>query len=118
LAFSTDSCKKNNTQANLALLQHNWAILSITGEALNYVGKPGDFFNFDLDGMLYIYEDGRKDTSAYSLSDQGQSLVLYSIVDEIKSSSPSNLNIAVLTNSELILKSKQFGAVVLDSLSR
>jgi hypothetical protein len=117
-SLSTDSCKKDNTHTNLSLIEHQWNIVSITGEALYYAGKTGDYYNFDPNGMLFISEGGKKDTAIYSLGNQGQTLVLYSIVNGSKLDPPSNYDIAVLTNSQLILHNQQVRSLGIDSLSR
>jgi hypothetical protein len=118
LSLSAGSCKKENTQANLSLLQHKWSIVSLRGEALYYAGKPQDYFDFNTDSMVYYFVGGIYDTAVYSLSSNGQTLSLYAITNGIRTSSASNEEIDVLTNTQLVFHSSQVGFATLDSLKR
>ena len=69
------SCKKNNTQANLDLLQHRWQITSIHGEVYYYKGQPADYFDFGTDDTLIEYVNGHYDTAYYQLINGGQTLI-------------------------------------------
>jgi hypothetical protein len=96
------ACKKNNTPANLGLLQHRWQITSINGEAYRYVGQPGDYYDFGMGDTLIEYLSGHYDTAYYKLTDGGQTLDLYPVINSVSTSSPFNLSIKTLTSSQLI----------------
>jgi hypothetical protein len=66
--------------ANLpdASIYHNWNIASdstytgvgATNHAVDYAGKPGDYFNVMTNGVIYMKENGVADTLSYtSLTD-------------------------------------------------
>ena len=127
LALGIGSCNKNdspsgscNPQTSLELLQHKWSIVSLNGEALRYVGKPGDYFIFETDGKHYDYHGGIYDTSSYSLSSGGGLLSIYPILNGIRSDSGFSLNVVALTSSSLILMGCPSSPVVCiaDSLER
>ena len=70
------SCLKDDNNDNsgiLPLIQHSWAVDSITlhnhTSAIDttavYYGQAADYFNFGTDGNLYTQLSGTKDTSSY-----------------------------------------------------
>ena len=120
IAISLSSCKKNNGQAStLSLLQHNWSIVSINGEALRYIGQSMDYFRFGNDFKLYESMGGHLDTAAYALNPDGASLSLYPIVNGIPSNTATTYQINALTVSMLNLSTHlSIGVTALDSLKR
>jgi len=114
------SCKKNNndSSAKLALIQHKWMIVSINGEALRYVGMADDYYNFGTDGFLYMYINKSYDTSSYALLSDNSTLLLYPIMNGVKSNVASSYNIKVLTNNQFVIGSSNTITHSLDSLKR
>jgi len=114
------ACKKNNTPANLGLLQHRWQITSITGEALFYRGQPADYYDFRTSDTLIEYVGGHYDTASYQLIDGGQTLDLYPVINSVSTGSPFALSVKTLTTSQLILSGGTTIPVIhiLDSLRR
>lgn len=114
------SCKKDRDQVRLALLKHKWSVVSLNGEALRYVGRQGDYFEFRDDTILVEFVNGKYDTSAYSLSSNGQTLDLYSIKNGVRSDTTSSFDIQVLSTSSLVLNySLRMPPIFIsDSLSR
>jgi len=102
LFLTTDSCTKNNSvpAGNLDMLQHKWILVSRNGEALRYVGQPGDYFDFDTNGTLIEYLSNTNDSFDYTLS--GKTLSLYPVLKGIHSTVGQNYHVDVLTDSELI----------------
>ena len=116
------SCKKSNDNVskNLALIQHNWKIVSLNGEALRYVGEPDDYFNFSANNILYAHAGGNNDTSAYTLISNGNTLAIYSIMNGVKSQTPTNYTINVLSDTQFIISNSVSSPPVniIDSLKR
>lgn len=102
----TNSCIKStdNNSATLVLLQHNWAIVSVKGELLQYQGKPGDYYNFETNGFFYLNMGGYMDTSVYSLSSDQRTLAFYRTQNGIRWGDAIYYNITALTDSTLILQ--------------
>jgi hypothetical protein len=113
-------CKKtgSDTTAALALIRHKWMLVSHNGEALRYVGTAGDYYDFNVNNLLYEYAAQTYDTLAYKLQADNKTLVMYPITNGIKSTVPVNYTIKVLDSSHFVLGN--FGSVVfsLDSLKR
>src|SRR5947208_2904362 len=72
------SCEKSaeaDHQAPVTIL-HKWNLvndstyygLGLNNHPVNYLGKPGDYFDFRADGYLYIREGSGLDTLSYSIS--------------------------------------------------
>ena len=119
LANAMTFCSKNNTSANLLLLQHKWNIVSLIGEVYYYKGAPQDYYDFRADSKLYTYMSGRFDTSAYTLANGGNTLMLYHIANGIQTPTNFPLNIKTLSSSSLVLENHATPvAYILDSLSR
>jgi|SRR5471030_1798751 len=78
------SCKKSGDTGPVTLVA-KWNLVNdstASGGALpvplaktNYVGVPGDYFDFRADGKLYIEEGARYDTLAYNTT-SGDSVVI------------------------------------------
>ena len=104
------SCKKSNDNVskNLALIQHNWKIVSLNGEALRYVGEPDDYFNFSANNILYAHAGGNN------------TLAIYSIMNGVKSQTPTNYTINVLSDTQFIISNSVSSPPVniIDSLKR
>lgn len=102
------------------MLQHKWTLVSRNGEALRYVGEPGDYFDFNTDGKLYEHISNTNDTFAYSYSAAGKTLLLYPVLNGIQSRTGENHNIDVLTDSALIISMyiSHPGGPAVDSLRR
>ncbi len=114
------SCRKTNhsSSGNLSLIQHKWMVVSINGEALRYLGTADDYYNFGTDGILYRYVGKNYDSSAYTLLSDNRSLLLYPIVNGIKSSTASDYNIVILSNAQFVITSSVTMFHTLDSLKR
>lgn len=99
------SCSKgrDNTAQNLVLLRHKWNIVFVEGEALHYSGKPGDYYNFSPNNMLYISRDNFLDTMAYSLASQNV-LLLYPVTNGVQSATPATYSITNLSDDALEIK--------------
>jgi hypothetical protein len=114
------SCKKagQNTTATLALIQLKWILVSHNGEALRYVGTANDYYDFNVNNMLYQYIDKNYDTLAYTLQSDNKTLLMYPVTNGIKSTEPVTYTIKVLDAGHFVIGS--FGTVVniLDSLKR
>ena len=120
LSVFTLACKKNNNTSskNLLLLQHKWMVVSVNGEALRYVGSSEDYYNFSTDNFLYTYVNKNYDTANYRLISDGRTLLLYHVVNKLKSNTPTTFNIIALANSQLILSNHNGILFALDSLKR
>jgi hypothetical protein len=119
LALGPMACKKNPSPGNLALLRHKWNIVSLNGEALRYVGRPGDYYDFRTDSKLYIHFGTVNDTDTYVLNNGGNTLQLYNTQNGSQVGAPTEWNIEKLDNSSFILRNcnnHPFCAV--DSLAR
>jgi len=118
----TESCTKSNNMpyADLHMIQHKWALVSQNGEALRYVGKPGEYFDFDSTGVLFEHFLNVTDTFDYNVSSDGKKLVLYSVLNGAKSGTGVNYNIDILTDSQFIFSSHSSNPPVnfVDSLRR
>ena len=74
LLIFTLSCKKNKETPSSILGKWNIKIdTSFAGELASnheviYSGKPGDYFNFNSDGKVYIRENSLLDTLTYTVS--------------------------------------------------
>jgi hypothetical protein len=114
------SCKKTSKGPldNLALMQHTWMVVSENGEAFRYIGVPADYYNFSTDGFLYRYLGNRHDTSAYTLESDNRTLLLFPIVNGVKSSISSDFTIRVLTNTQFIFGDLNAIFHSIDSLKR
>ena len=71
--FCLASCKKSGDSGPVTLTA-KWRLVNDSaafGEAYitktNYVGVPGDYFDFRADGKLYIKEGAKYDTLAYNM---------------------------------------------------
>jgi hypothetical protein len=115
--FSCSKTKDNS--AAIALLQHNWMLVSHNGEVLRYVGTPEDYYNFSTDNYLYIQMNQMKDTFGYVLQRDGNTLELYHLVNGKKSNTADIYHIGVLTGNQLIIGSGPvIGVYIVDSLKR
>lgn len=99
------SCKKSHDDVskNLALIQHNWKIVSLNGEALRYVGTSDDYFNFSANNILYVHAGGNNDTSAYTLLSDAHTLAIYPITNGVKSLTAANYNINILSDTAFVI---------------
>jgi hypothetical protein len=114
------SCKKNNS-ADLLLLQHKWQIVSLNGEALRYVGQPGDYFDFGTDKQLVRFLNNHYDTLNYQVIDGGSALQLFPVLNSVQTGGKLTLSIKTLTSGQLILSNSGPTSppiYLLDSLSR
>ncbi len=113
-------CKKTGGGAasTISLMQHQWMIVSVNGEALRYLGKAGDYFNFATDGFLYEHMSNIYDTAAYTLLADNSSLLLYPIINGVKSTVASNYKIKLLSNNQFIIGGTISNITALDSLKR
>jgi hypothetical protein len=119
LAIGPMACGKNHVPGNLALLRHKWNIVSLNGEALRYVGQPGDYYDFRNDSLLYIHYGSQNDTLIYLLINGGNVLQLYGIQNGQRFGTPTEWDVEELNTSSFILRdcnNHPFCAV--DSLSR
>ncbi len=100
------SCSKNGNDAaqNLALLQHKWTIVFVHGEALDYQGMTGDYYNFATNNTLYISEHNSLDTMIYSVQPHNI-LLLYQVTNSIQSATAGNFKINNISNSALEITS-------------
>lgn len=98
------SCDKatNKTHNSLSLLRQKWDLISKNGDSLRYVGKPGDYYIFESDSKLFEVYDGKADTFYYSF-DGLQTLLLYQYINGLRSLTPVNFHLDVLTNNQLIM---------------
>ena len=98
------ACSKvtNDSHDNGALLRQKWELVSKNGQALRYVGKPGDYYIFEGNGKLYEVYDGKTDTFNYSF-DGLQTVLLYPYINGIRSATPINFHLDLLTNNQLIM---------------
>ena len=114
------SCTKNtaNNATTLALLQHNWGVVSVNGEALRYKGTPSDYFNFAPNNYLYRKINVVNDTSAYNLSSDGKVIFIYPISNGVKSTKSDDYGIDVITENQLNISAKLGYFSVIDSLKR
>ena len=75
------SCLKDNGNPAPSRLTGNWILVNdstysgvcglcaiVTQARSNYVGQPGDGFNFSSTGILYIKEGANRDTAAYNIN--------------------------------------------------
>jgi hypothetical protein len=79
------SCKKSGESGPVTLVA-KWSLVNDStayGGALaspltktNYVGVPGDYFDFRADGKLYIKEGSKYDTLAYNNTTSGDSVII------------------------------------------
>jgi len=119
--MSIFSCKKNhaNPPFNLSLIQHKWSLVSHNGEALRYVGVPGDYYNFALDNFLYRYINKVYDTMYYSLLSDNKTLSLYPAKNGVRTNVAMNYDIKILDSSHFVIESN-IGRIssILDSLGR
>jgi hypothetical protein len=104
-SISTISCRKpgDHGSKDLALIQHKWKVVLVTGEALRYDGTPGDYYNFAGNNILYTYVGKRYDTIAYTLLPGDHTLVFYPVVNGVKSTDPKNFNIDSLSATALTI---------------
>jgi len=118
------SCKKaeNDTSlAKLTQLQHKWMLVVRYGEVLRYAGTPDDYYNFSDNNILYRRVEQINDTNYYQLSSSNDSLLLmYPIVNGIRSDTPINYYIRDLSDTYLVLTAgiSNPPVNVLDSLKR
>jgi len=118
LVFGPLACGKDNVSINLGLLRHKWNVVSINGEAFQYHGQSGDYYDFRTDNKLYTHSTGIYDTLAYVLINGGKSLQLYNIQNGQRLGWYV-LDIAKLSSSSCILhKCDGPPFCILDSLSR
>jgi hypothetical protein len=105
--ISVISCKKpgGHVSKNINLVQHKWNVVIEYGEALQYVGTADDYYNFTISNILYTYVNKRHDTSAYSLLSDDHTLVLYPVVNGVKSATATNFNIDSISASALTISS-------------
>jgi hypothetical protein len=117
------SCKKGddnkNAQPTLSLIQHQWQLVSHNGEALRYVGLPGDYYNFSSDLFLYTRMDTSYDTLAYMLLPDNVTLRLYPIKNNIKMDS-LDYHIGILDDHQFVFSwgSNNPPVFAVDSLKR
>ena len=114
------SCSKvtNDSHDSGSLIRQKWDLVSKNGEALRYVGKPGDYYIFEGNGKLYEVYDGKTDTFNYSF-DGLQTLQLYQYENGNRSTTPITFNLDVLTNHQLVMSASLSPTVNLrDSLRR
>jgi len=101
------SCKKaeNDTSlAKLTQLQHKWMLVVRYGEVLRDAGTPDDYYNFSDNNILYRRVEQINDTNYYQLSSSNNSLLLmYPIVNGIRSGTPINYYIRDLSDTYLVL---------------
>jgi len=102
------SCKKthdiNNSQ-NLVLLQHKWSLVVRHGEALLYVGQPGDYYNFSANNILYRHLNNTYDTGSYTLLADRNNFLFYPVVNGITSGTATNYSINSILDSQLVISS-------------
>ena len=99
------SCKKSgdNMPKDLALIQHKWKVVLVTGEALRYEGMADDYYNFASNNILYTYVGKRSDTISYTLLPGAHTLVFYPVVNGIRSAYSKNFNIDSLSATALTI---------------
>jgi hypothetical protein len=98
------ACKKNDPGivADLSLIQHKWQVMSLSGEALRYVGKAGDYYNFSTDNFLYIHVGNSYDTLAYVLLPDKKTLSAYVVVNGVRTNQASNYDIKVIDANRFV----------------
>lgn len=101
------ACKKrevNTPSDKLLQLQHQWMVISRHGEALRYIGTPGDYYNFSKDNILYRRVGQFNDTSYYQLYSSNDSLLLvYPFVNGTRSVTPINYYLKGLSDASLVI---------------
>jgi hypothetical protein len=79
LAIIAFSCKKSSTHSIVG----NWSIIDDSTKFVasssayssyhsDYIGQPGDYYNFSTNGMMYVKEGAARDTMAYAILSNGQ----------------------------------------------
>jgi hypothetical protein len=103
----TAACKKGNdsngSPGALSLIQHKWQVVSVNGEALRYVGVPGDYYDFRSDLFLYTLINTTYDTLVYRLLFDNETLRLYPVKNNIRSNDSLDCHIEVLDDHQFIL---------------
>jgi hypothetical protein len=92
------SCKKHNPGADTSI-QQKWQLISLNGEAIRYVGKPADYWDFHNNDTLIQFIGGNYDTLKYQLINGGKTVVIEPFVLAFV----DTLDIKTLTSSQLIL---------------
>jgi hypothetical protein len=120
---TTVSCKKthDDISSKLELLQHKWAVVSLSGEALHYSGTAGDYYNFSSDNFLYRHVATMFDTSYYQFSPTSDdTILLYPVTNHIRSNSSIHFYINSLSATQLILSTSTVNPPIyaIDSLKR
>jgi len=80
IGFSIASCHKGSGNPAPGTLNSNWQLVNdstiyyscglcavVTSANTNYVGRYGDYYNFNVNGTLYIKEGTALDTATYTL---------------------------------------------------
>lgn len=114
------SCTKapSTSHDNLSLIRQKWDLISKRMDTIRYIGRPGDYYNFNVNGKLYEYYGQNKDTFVYVLNGQ-QGIDLYPYINGSRLPTVTNFRIDVLTNSRLVISATiSPGVTVVDSLSR
>jgi hypothetical protein len=124
LILLTVTCKKaddsSSAPTTLSLMQHKWQLVSRNGEALRYVGLPGDYYNFSSDLFLYTYISTTYDTLIYKLLPDNETLRLYLVKNNTRSNDSLDFHIDVLDDHQFIFSwaSNDPPVFAVDSLKR
>ncbi|WP_428330148.1 hypothetical protein [Mucilaginibacter sp.] len=127
LMLALNACKKENT--TIAAITGKWNLVSDSTYAgvgynnhpVNYIGQPGDYFNFTADGLVYTKEGSVLDTLTYSIQANNQLNIsgfgiILNGVPELSQISNFTAHTLKITAPRGITPGGQFGRVV--SLTR
>jgi hypothetical protein len=92
----------NDSHNSASLLQKKWELVSRNTDSVRYIGKPDDYYIFETDGKLFEVYNGKRDTFNYSF-DGLSTLLLYQYINGLRSSTPVNFHLDVLTNTQLVM---------------
>jgi hypothetical protein len=113
------SCTKNNdvsatsgteSAPSLPLLQSKWLLSSLQAfptrdfSGQDFIGVKGngsDYYDFRVDGNIYVYALGVHDTAGYKFLANDSTLLVYGIKDGVKESVPDTAIIIKITTDSL-----------------
>jgi hypothetical protein len=86
LIVSVISCNKTGVQtsplvATWNIINDSLSIISLSGT--NYIGTSNDYYNFTVNGTLYIKEDALQYTTTYSMVANNQIDIVYDLSNNV-----------------------------------
>jgi len=86
LIISIISCNKTAVQtsslaAKWNIINDSLSIISLSGT--NYIGTSNDYYNFTVNGILYIKEDSLLSTTTYSMIANNQIDIVYDLSNNV-----------------------------------